>query len=107
MMASFVAFKLACVVLVFMVVSAPLVRAITWNEVVSQLVPCLNYLRNGGAVSVPCCTGVKAIKAACNSKPAFALPGKCGVTSPYPISPNTNCMRYDMKYHLHKGKKKK
>lgn len=110
--------KLACVVLVCMVVFAPHAEAaITCGRVVSTLIPCLNYLRQGGAPAPACCNGVRSLNAAArttadrktacgclknsynsnpgiNSANAASLPSKCGVNIPYKISPNTDCSRY-------------
>ena len=108
--------KLACVLVICMVVAGG-EAAITCGQVVSKLTPCLTYLRNGGAVPPGCCTGIKALNSAakttadrqdaCNcmktlSKSytglnlglASGLPGKCGVSIPYKISPSTDCSKY-------------
>lgn len=110
--------KVACVVLMCMVVSAPSAQAaISCGTVVSNLAPCLSYLRNGGAVPAQCCNGVKSLFNAANTTPdrqqackcmkstagtvsgidlnnASTLPSKCGVNIPYKISPNTDCSKY-------------
>ncbi|KAK1428058.1 hypothetical protein QVD17_16885 [Tagetes erecta] len=109
--------KMACVVLACMVVLAPHAEAtITCGQVVSTLIPCLTYLRNGGAPAPSCCAGVRSLnsaarttpdrKTACgclknsyksnpgiNSANAASLPSKCGVNIPYKISPNTDCSK--------------
>nr|GEZ28893.1 non-specific lipid-transfer protein-like [Tanacetum cinerariifolium]GEZ42860.1 non-specific lipid-transfer protein-like [Tanacetum cinerariifolium] len=108
--------KVLCVMVAFMVLSAPYTEAITCGQVISSLSPCLGYLRSGGAVSGACCSGVKRInsaartsadrKTACgclksayssnrglNAANAAGLPGKCGVSIPYKISPNTDCSK--------------
>ncbi|KAI3962027.1 hypothetical protein MKX01_039849 [Papaver californicum] len=109
--------KLACLVLASMVVVAPYAAegAISCGTVVSKLTPCLSYL-TGGAISSGCCSGVKSLlaaaqtsadrKAACsclksasggiagiNYGNAASLPGKCGVSIPYKISPSTDCTK--------------
>lgn len=110
--------KLLCSVVACMVVSAPYAEAaITCGVVVTKMLPCLAYLRNGGAVPVPCCNGVKSLNAAAQTTPdrkaacvclknayasypgiktnyAISLPGKCGVNIPYKLSPSTDCTKY-------------
>lgn len=106
-----------CVVVTCMVVAAPYAEAITCGQVVSNLAPCLGYLKNGGAVPSGCCSGVTALNNAAQSTPdrqtacgclksaysansginagnAAALPGMCGVNIPYKISPSTDCSKY-------------
>ena len=108
--------KLACVVVVCLVVGATLAQgAITCGQVTSSLAPCMMYLRsNGGAVPPGCCNGIKSLNAAAQTTPdrqaacnciknaagtisginynlASGLPGKCGVSIPYKISPSTDC----------------
>ncbi|XP_076914447.1 non-specific lipid-transfer protein-like [Bidens hawaiensis] len=104
-----------CVVVACMVVVAPYAdAAITCGQVASKLAPCLGYLTKGGAVPPACCTGVKGLnslasttpdrQAACkclksaysssiNAGNAASLPGKCGVSIPYKISPSTDCTK--------------
>ncbi|VVB17431.1 unnamed protein product [Arabis nemorensis] len=88
--------------------------AISCGTVASNLAPCINYLSKGGAVPPPCCAGVKNLNNMAQTTPdrqqacqclqsvakgvsslnpslASGLPGKCGVSIPYPISMNTNC----------------
>ncbi|CAH2069437.1 unnamed protein product [Thlaspi arvense] len=99
-----------CLVLTVFVV-ASVDAAITCGTVTGSLVPCATYLTKGGAVPPPCCAAVKKLngmaqttpdrQAACkclkaaaksiNPSLASGLPGKCGVSIPYPISMNTNC----------------
>ncbi|KAK8519398.1 hypothetical protein V6N13_133322 [Hibiscus sabdariffa] len=114
-MASSMSLKLACVVVLCLVVGAPLAQGtITCGRVTSSLAPCIPYLRNGGAVPEGCCSGIKSLNAAAQTTPdrqaacnclksaagsmsginyglASGLPGKCGVSIPYQISPNTDC----------------
>ncbi|KAI3666834.1 hypothetical protein L6452_41872 [Arctium lappa] len=106
--------KMACVVVACMLVFAPHAEAaVSCGQVASNLLPCLPYLRSGGALG-GCCNGVRALnnaarttadrKAACgclksaysqfpgiNQSNAAGLPAKCGVKIPYKISPNTDC----------------
>ncbi|KAL5550618.1 hypothetical protein UlMin_000794 [Ulmus minor] len=107
--------KLACVVLMVMVLASPIAQAtITCGQVSSGLAPCINYLKVGGAVPAACCNGVRGLNAAAkttadrqaacrclqsaatsirgiNFSLASGLPGKCGVNVPYKLSPSTNC----------------
>ncbi|KAF9595735.1 hypothetical protein IFM89_003477 [Coptis chinensis] len=107
--------KLTFVVLACMVVSAPYAEAaISCGFVVSKVSPCIPYLRGGGPIPPACCNGVRTLNAAaqgtpdrqtaCNClkqaaagisgiNPGFAggLPGRCGVSIPYKISPYTDC----------------
>ncbi|KAJ0650946.1 putative plant non-specific lipid-transfer protein/Par allergen [Helianthus annuus] len=109
--------KVLCIMIICMVVVAPYAAALTCGDVNSKLIPCLNYLKHGGKVPVPCCKGVKGLNAAakttaekktacsCMKKAykrlsgikednAVALPKKCGVSIPYKISPHTDCNKY-------------
>ncbi|KAK8558275.1 hypothetical protein V6N13_038748 [Hibiscus sabdariffa] len=114
-MASSMSLKLACVVVLCLVVGAALAQgAITCGQVTSSLTPCIPYLRNGGALPSGCCSGIKSLNAAAKTTPdrqaacnciksaaasmsginyslASGLPGKCGVSIPYEISPSTDC----------------
>lgn len=110
--------KILCVVVACMVVSAPYAEAaITCGQVVSKMLPCLAYLRTGGAVPAPCCSGLKSLKAATQATPdlktacgclktaytqyaginpsiAVGLPAKCGVNLPFKFSPDIDCSKY-------------
>ncbi|XVE84342.1 hypothetical protein DITRI_Ditri17bG0004900 [Diplodiscus trichospermus] len=116
-MASSMTLKLACVMVLCLVVGAPLAQgAITCGQVTSSLAPCIPYLKGNGAGAVPggCCNGIKALNSAAQTTPdrqaacnclksaagsisginlglASGLPGKCGVSIPYKISPSTDC----------------
>ncbi|XP_019186248.1 PREDICTED: non-specific lipid-transfer protein 1-like isoform X1 [Ipomoea nil] len=112
--------KAACMVVMSMVVVAAAMMAglhaqsVTCGTVVTELSPCMNYVRNGGAVPMNCCDGIRSLyksaattadrQTVCNcmknaaaSVPginlelAANLPEKCGVTLPYKISLSTNC----------------
>ena len=109
--------KIACLaVLCMVVVVAPYAEAVTCGQVQGSLAQCLGYLKNGGAVSVPCCNGIRAINSAAKTPAdrqqtcvclqqayksitgislpnAASLPGKCGVNVPYKISPSTDCSK--------------
>ncbi|KAL6954155.1 hypothetical protein U1Q18_047746 [Sarracenia purpurea var. burkii] len=107
------------VVIVWMVVGAVVVvptteAVITCGTVLSNLSPCINYLRKGGAASQPCCNGVQRLygqaktkadrQAVCkcvtsiaasipglNYSFASSLAGKCGVKIAYKLTPNFDC----------------
>lgn len=108
--------KIACFVLLCMVVVAPHAEALTCGQVTSTLAPCLPYLMNRGPLR-NCCDGVKGLlgqakttvdrQAACtclksaassftglNLGKAAALPNTCSVNIPYKISPSTDCSKY-------------
>ncbi|CAI9301635.1 unnamed protein product [Lactuca saligna] len=100
-----------------MVVSAPYAEAaITCGQVVSKMLPCLAYVRTGGAVPAPCCSGLKSLKVATQATPdlktacgclktaytqyaginpsiAVGLPAKCGVNFPFKFSPDIDCSK--------------
>ena len=110
--------KLVCLWLITMVVIGAAIGsdgAVTCGQVYSSLSQCINYV-TGKAVAVPppCCNGVKSLNAAAKTTPdrrsvcsclksltgsikginyglVSGLPGKCGVSIPYKISPSTDC----------------
>ncbi|OAY44687.1 non-specific lipid-transfer protein P5 [Manihot esculenta] len=111
---------LAWLVLVSLVVGAPKVSraAVTCEQVVTNLYPCINYVLRGGQVPGQCCTGIKNLFSAAQNTPdrrtvckcmksaisssgvaynsyniglAAGLPAKCHVNVPYKIDPSTNC----------------
>ncbi|KAK4342609.1 hypothetical protein RND71_038425 [Anisodus tanguticus] len=107
--------KIACFVVLCIMVAAPHAEALTCGQVTSNLAPCLSYLRNTGPLG-GCCGGVRNLansakstpdrQAACNCLKAAAgaisginfgkaasLPGTCGVNIPYKISPSTDCTK--------------
>nr|WOE53363.1 non-specific lipid-transfer protein type 1 [Citrullus colocynthis] len=102
------------VVMTMMVVGE---AAVTCGSVASSVGPCISYLK-GSSPGVPaaCCSGIKSLKSqastpndrrtACtclknaattipgiNYGLAAGLPGRCGVSIPYKISPSTDCSR--------------
>ena len=110
--------KLVCLVVICMVVvgSSPgPVAAITCGQVSSSIGQCLPYAKGKGPLTSGCCNGIKSLNAAaktkadrqqtCNCLKAAAktpginfnvvagIPGKCGVSVPYKISPSTDCSR--------------
>ncbi|XP_016487444.2 non-specific lipid-transfer protein 1 [Nicotiana tabacum] len=88
--------------------------AISCGQVVTRLSPCISYVRQGGAIPAPCCSGIKALNSQATTTPdrqatcnciksaaasinginfslAGSLPSKCGVNLPYKISPSIDC----------------
>ncbi|KAG5582189.1 hypothetical protein H5410_052816 [Solanum commersonii] len=107
--------KIACFVLLCMVVVAPHAEALTCGQVTSSLAPCFPYLMNRGPLG-GCCGGVKnllgqaqttadrqtactCLKSAARSftgldlGKAASLPSACSVNIPYKISPSTDCSK--------------
>ena len=91
--------------------------AISCSTVLKDLRPCVNYLSKGsGKPPASCCAGASALasaaatsadrKAACaciksaagqinpNPQLAQSLPGNCGISLPYTVSPNVDCSKY-------------
>ncbi|GAV67310.1 hypothetical protein CFOL_v3_10816 [Cephalotus follicularis] len=115
MAASSIALKLACVVVVCMLVGAPLAQTIPCSAVQNALAPCIPYFKSNGRGAVPqeCCTIVRELKAQTNSTTALradcacfikfirtekynfdtanSVIDKCGVKISFKISPTTNC----------------
>ena len=110
------AMMVLCAMVACMVVVAPYAEALTCGQVANSLAPCIGYLTKGGGVPPACCNGVKGLnnaaktpadrKAACvclksasssisgiDLNNAASLPGKCGVSIPYKISPSTDCSK--------------
>nr|WJJ08760.1 nsLTP16 [Solanum melongena] len=114
--------KLACFVVLCMVVVAPHVEAIiTCGQVQSGLAPCIPYLLGRGAIG-GCCGGLKSLlgaaqttadrRTACNCIKAAAravkgidpgrasgLPTTCGLNIPYDISPSVDCSKMNDFYY--------
>ncbi|CAH8386485.1 unnamed protein product [Eruca vesicaria subsp. sativa] len=103
---------LTCLVTVFIVASVG--AAISCGTVVQSVSPCIKYLTGRGDLSPACCGGVRDLNAIARTTPdrqvaceclqavakkipgfnpirASDLPGKCGVSLPFPISISTNC----------------
>ncbi|PHU05228.1 Non-specific lipid-transfer protein 2 [Capsicum chinense] len=108
--------KIACFVLLCMVVVAPYAAALSCGQVTSAMAPCVPYLTGRGPLG-GCCGGVKGLmsaaktpadrKTACtclksaanaikgiDAGKAAGLPAACGVNIPYKISPSTDCSKY-------------
>ncbi|KAB1726982.1 hypothetical protein FNE60_30025, partial [Klebsiella pneumoniae] len=111
-----VAVAIMCMVAVLSLSAPHAVEGLTCGQVTSSIASCLNYLKVGGVVPPGCCSGVKSLnrmaktpldrKQACtclksisgsvkgiNFGLASGLPGKCGVSVPYKISPSTDCTK--------------
>ncbi|KAG5092454.1 hypothetical protein JHK82_051232 [Glycine max] len=110
---------IVCLVLGVISITPKAQAAVTCNQVVSNLTPCISYVLNGGkTVPGPCCNGIKTLFNLAHSTPdrqtvckciknavsafhygksnvdrAAALPKQCGVNIPYQISPSTDCTR--------------
>jgi hypothetical protein len=106
----------AAVMLLVLLLAPASEGAITCSDVTKYLRPCVNYLVKGtGKPPAACCSGASALasaasttadkKAACgciktaakninpNSQAAQALPGDCGITLSFTISPNVDCSK--------------
>ncbi|KAJ8550769.1 hypothetical protein K7X08_000139 [Anisodus acutangulus] len=89
---------------------------VTCGTVATDLSPCLDYVRMGGAIPVTCCNGIRSLFSAASSTQdrqtvcsclksaagaingvnlqlAAALPSRCGVNIPYKISPSIDCSK--------------
>ncbi|KAK4724646.1 hypothetical protein R3W88_027425 [Solanum pinnatisectum] len=108
--------KIACFIVLCMIVVAPHAEALSCGQVTSGLAPCLLYLQGRGPLG-GCCGGVKGLlgaaktpadrKTACTCLKSAAsaikgidvgkaagIPRVCGVNIPYKISPSTDCSKY-------------
>ncbi|KAF8648819.1 hypothetical protein HU200_064519 [Digitaria exilis] len=109
----------AVVAALLLLVSSPASEAaITCGQVASSLAPCIPYA-TGNVKTLPsgCCGGVRSLnseartssdrQAACRCLKSLAtslkklnmgtvssIPGKCGVSVPFPISMSTDCNKY-------------
>ncbi|CAL9075102.1 non-specific lipid-transfer protein 1-like [Musa acuminata AAA Group] len=103
--------------LALLLVTAPHVtQAITCGQVTSDLSPCIAYATGKGSLTPSCCNGVKSLNSAAKTSPdrktacacikslvsrvsgvntgvVSGIPGKCGVSIPYTISPSTDCSK--------------
>ncbi|XP_073023258.1 non-specific lipid-transfer protein 8-like [Primulina eburnea] len=89
---------------------------ISCSDVIKDIQPCINYLKSGsGLPPAPCCAGASNLastattsadkQTACsclknaskniNLKPELAksLPGNCGISLPFAVSPNVDCSK--------------
>ncbi|MGV7467976.1 non-specific lipid-transfer protein [Mycobacterium kansasii] len=109
--------KVACAVILCIVMTAPYATAaMNCGQVTSTLGPCITYLKGAPGPSALCCAGIKRLNGMAQTPPdrktacgclksaaaavtglnyglASGLPGKCGVSIPYPISPSTDCSK--------------
>ncbi|KAL9238120.1 hypothetical protein vseg_012590 [Gypsophila vaccaria] len=110
--------KMACLVFlgIVLLLNAPNAsQALTCGDVISDLISCLGYLKNGGAPSAVCCNGAKKLYNTANTTPvkrvacacikqeaqaygvnygfANALPSKCGVSINYKLTPDLDCAK--------------
>ncbi|KAL9236148.1 hypothetical protein vseg_010850 [Gypsophila vaccaria] len=115
-MANSSAMNLACVAIMLCIVVAPYAEALTCGQVSGNVGSCMSYLKGAPGPSALCCAGIKRLnglaqtspdrKTACqclksaagaisgiNYNIAAGLPGKCGVSIPYPISPSVDCTK--------------
>ncbi|KAJ8437423.1 hypothetical protein Cgig2_031944 [Carnegiea gigantea] len=104
----------ALLIFLAIAVAAPQAQAMNCGQVVQRLLPCLGYLRNGGAASPACCNGVRSLNSEVRNTPdrqqvcvcfkqaipayginygfANSMPGKCGVN--LGITKSMDCSRY-------------
>ncbi|KAI3448960.1 hypothetical protein Pfo_005625, partial [Paulownia fortunei] len=110
-------FVAAVFAIVFLVAPA---AAITCSDVIKDLRPCIDYLKSGsGMPPSSCCSGASNLvsiatttadkQTACtclknaakniNLKPELAksLPGNCGISLPFEVSPNVDCSKDEKK----------
>ncbi|XP_009760676.1 non-specific lipid-transfer protein 1-like [Nicotiana tabacum] len=102
--------------MVIAIVASHAEAVVTCGTVATDLSPCLDYVRMGGAIPTMCCNGIRNLFSAasttqdrqtvCNCMKsaarvisgvnlnlAAALPSKCGVIIPYKISPSIDCAK--------------
>ncbi|XP_057804330.1 non-specific lipid-transfer protein 1-like [Salvia miltiorrhiza] len=117
-MAGFGEVKVMCLVVIAVAAAAAAPHAegaISCGQVLSSVSPCLSYLQGRGAVTPPCCDGLKSLNKAAattadrqalcgcikslapgvGAKAEFinSLPSKCGVALPYRYSPSVDCSK--------------
>ncbi|KAK4418842.1 Non-specific lipid-transfer protein [Sesamum alatum] len=109
--------KLACLIILCLVVTAPHAEAaaISCGAVLTKLSSCIGYIKSGGALPPSCCSGlkflndaasttpdlqalckcIKTIVASVQGNPALVnnIPTKCGVNIPYKYSPSVDCSK--------------
>ena len=123
MASSTVSTKIACLILVTMLVIAPhhsAQAAIECPAVLKMVGPCLDYLKKGGDIPTECCTGVKSLDSITKTQPerqeacecikpmadsnsinydlANKLAPACGVDIQINITPNMDCSTYVLLY---------
>ncbi|KAF3630432.1 putative non-specific lipid-transfer protein 5-like isoform 2 [Capsicum annuum] len=110
--------KLLLVTLIIcMVVALPVSEAtMTCDTVYGCLQPCLNYVLYGGSVPTDCCNEIESLLASATTTAdrqsacscvksltsyasdeqlsrAASIPGQCGASVPFEISPNVDCSK--------------
>ncbi|KAL2250314.1 UNVERIFIED_CONTAM: Non-specific lipid-transfer protein [Sesamum indicum] len=108
--------KLACLIILCLVVTAPHAEAaISCASVMTKLSPCLSYIKSGGGLPPACCSGAKSLNDAASTTPDLqavcgcikilvpslranpayinSIPAKCGVNLPYKYSPSLDCSK--------------
>lgn len=114
--------KTACLILISMMMmimaadAAVARRMMPCPQVITTLMPCLNYLKKGGAIPVTCCDGVKKLANSAKTQPdrqaacvclkpaaksyginydlANKLPASCGIDYQINLSPDIDCTRF-------------
>ncbi|XP_004242229.1 non-specific lipid-transfer protein 1-like [Solanum lycopersicum] len=105
------------ILIIYMVAAPPPAKAvITCDTVYDGVKPCLNYVLFGGIVSTDCCNGLESVIASATTiadhqstcscikslasqatddelSRAASIPGQCGATIPFEISPNVDCSK--------------
>ncbi|PHT45741.1 hypothetical protein CQW23_14899 [Capsicum baccatum] len=103
--------------IICMVVALPVSEAtMTCDTVYDGLQPCLNYVLYGGSVPTDCCNGIESLLASATTTAdrqsacscvksltsyasdeqlsrAASIPGQCGASVPFEISPNVDCSK--------------
>ncbi|XP_051144980.1 non-specific lipid-transfer protein 8-like [Andrographis paniculata] len=106
----------AAAAIFILLVAAPPSAALTCSDVLKDMKPCITYLKSGsGMPPSACCTGAGNLASAATTtadkqsacaclknaaknvtpKPelAKALPGNCGISLPFEVSPNVDCTK--------------
>ncbi|CAN6327866.1 unnamed protein product [Urochloa humidicola] len=105
----------AAALLLLAAAARPAGAVLSCSTVYSTLMPCLGYVLSGGTVPRACCSGIQSLVSEARTTPdrraictclknvaagaaggpyisrAAGLPGRCGVSLPYKLSPNMNC----------------
>ncbi|GAB4828398.1 hypothetical protein Ancab_035396 [Ancistrocladus abbreviatus] len=106
---------LLCMAVVSVALQPHAEAAMMFSQVVKTVLPCMNYMRNGGLIPATCCDGLQSSNNAAKTTPHrrtacaclvqagkaagvnFAyvdqLPGKCGISLGYKITPNFDCSK--------------
>ncbi|KAK4365757.1 hypothetical protein RND71_013637 [Anisodus tanguticus] len=107
---------LSFILIICMVVAPPVKAEITCDTMYDILQPCLSYVLFGGSVPTDCCNRLKSLiasattiadrQSACSCVKSVAsrvtdeelsraasIPGQCGASVPFKISPNVDCSK--------------